>query len=310
LFFARLVQLQSRRFTQLNDNAVGLLLPTAGKVTAFVEPTARDTCCVLFAVPNEEAATTDPLFTSQNVSHVVTLLSERFPKFRESKSENAASDVNIDKTSLLYETAQQLVSKTVAKQAEAVECNTFHLNFYGNDSAAVLVGDAAHATGGVSGQGLNSALIDSIVLIQQLVNAYSDLDASGSDSVNHVKFSPLHQAMLRYSKCQVPEAVALKELALGAGKNLSVWQKLRNVQRSMADSLFKGRFGIGQLPLQTKLTTSLESFASIRRKLDRRYASPFPSNQYFHSHIDQIDANTTKAQRSQKKPSFSTSTKA
>jgi 2-polyprenyl-6-methoxyphenol hydroxylase-like FAD-dependent oxidoreductase len=48
-----------------------------------------------------------------------------------------------------------------------VTCNTYH---YGN--FAVLTGDAAHATGGVSGQGVNSALQDAALLANCLAQVY------------------------------------------------------------------------------------------------------------------------------------------
>jgi len=64
-------------------------------------------------------------------------------------------------------------------------------------------GDAAHATGGVSGQGVNSALVDSAYLADCLLDTLS----------NKNKNTDFGDELLRYSQHQVPERHALYRLS-------------------------------------------------------------------------------------------------
>lgn len=77
-------------------------------------------------------------------------------------------------------------------QVKVVRCNRYHHV----DGAAVLVGDAAHCTGGTLGQGANSALLDVQALDQAIDDAKGDL----------------RRAMAIYSARQVPEGLALWKL--------------------------------------------------------------------------------------------------
>jgi kynurenine 3-monooxygenase len=169
--------------------------------------------------------------------------------------------------------AQQLLQTPLA-QASFVTCNTYH---YGG--VAVLVGDAAHATGGVSGQGVNSALLDSAKLADCLEQYYDQTRKQES----------LEKALLEYSCSAVPEGKALYDLSFGP-KSKSTWRRLKFAAKSALDVIFKGRFRIGDLPLQTKLTTSLESFSSIRRSRDAYYDEHFPDDEYWNSTLAALHA--------------------
>jgi kynurenine 3-monooxygenase len=239
----------------LDPTAVQLLLPKSGGVTAFVEPTAKGRCCVLFAGRNER----DVLMSSTNATAVVEALEARFPKL-----------VGAD----LQFAAKQLVAKGKGTQASLVTCNTYHY-----DSVAALAGDAAHATGGVSGQGVNSALQDSAVLADCLTQMY---DATRKEE-------SLNTALLTYSQRTVPEGKALYDLSFGP-KPATLLGKLRFAAKSARDSLFKGKFGVGELPLQTLLTTSLKSFADIRRDRNQYYEEEFPDQAYWNSKLAALDA--------------------
>lgn len=239
----------------LDPTAVALLLPKAGSCTAFVEPTAGGQACVLFAGSNS----TDTLFTSKNATELKLTIEDRFPKLVGS---------NLD------EAVEQLISASETSKASVVKCNIYH---YGN--MAALVGDAAHATGGVSGQGVNSALVDAAVLADCLLENY---DSSA-------KLQSTRKALLEYSKKQVPEGKALYELSFGP-KPSSLGKRIVTSLANVLDFLFKGKFGLGRQPLQTLLTTSLQSFADIRRELDGRFDECFPTDSDWEGRVKQLDA--------------------
>lgn len=239
----------------LDPSAVQLLFPKSGGVTAFVEPTAKGRCCVLFAGRSES----DLLLSSTNVTFVVEELEARYPKLVGADLESAA---------------EQLISKGKATQASLVTCNTFHFG-----SVAVLAGDAAHATGGVSGQGVNSALQDSAVLADCLNKLYDTCRKDES----------LNVALSAYSQRAVPEGKALYDLSFGP-KSPTALGKLRFAIKSASDSLFKGKWGIGELPLQTLLTTSLKSFADIRKDRNRYYETDFPDQAHWNASLAELDA--------------------
>jgi kynurenine 3-monooxygenase len=238
----------------LDPTAVQLLFPRSGSVTAFIEPTANGRCCVLFAGSN----VTDILFSVDDQVVLAEDLALQFPLL-----------VGAD----LESVAGQLRSQDQASQASVVTCNTYH---YGN--FAVLTGDAAHATGGVSGQGVNSALQDAALLANCLAQVY--------DST--IKEDSLRSALLGYSQLAVPEGKALYDLSFGPRPS-SVWGKMRFAAKSALDILFKGRWGVGKLPLQTLLTTSLRSFADIRRDRNELYTMTFPSPSEWNQSLVKLD---------------------
>jgi kynurenine 3-monooxygenase len=240
---------------KLDSTAVSLLLPKSGSVTAFVEPTKQGSCCILFAGNN----VTDPLLSSTNATQLQELIEVRWPKFQ-------GAD--------LGQAAQQLAVATNTSTASLIQCNTFSYSH-----KAVLLGDAAHATGGVSGQGVNSALVDASVLVDMLVKLYDPDNVSAS----------VRNALLEYSIQQVPEAKALYDLSFGP-KPTTRLSRLSLGLRALRDFIVKGRFGIGQLPLQTQLTTSLDPFRQIRRQRDGDYPDAFPSDDYWRETLTTLDA--------------------
>jgi kynurenine 3-monooxygenase len=229
---------------QLDRSAVALLFPRTGSVTAFVEPTVNGTACVLFAGRNRS----DALLSSADTTLLAEEVLNRFPKLEGLEALAAA----------------QLAQQSTATASKVV-CNTFH------GRRVALVGDAAHATGGVSGQGVNSALSDARVLAECLLRACSASQKSAEQD------SSIQEALLEYSTRQVPEAAALYDLSFGPTFDSPI-KRLQWGAKSVIDAVFKGRWGIGALPLQTLLTTSLRSFAEIRRDRQSWYADEFPSN--------------------------------
>ena len=262
---------------QLHPSAVALLIPSGQKTesekeseesgqslsatstTAFVEPTRNGTACVLFTSRN---ATADRLLSSQNETELADLIVTRFPKLQ----------------GIEHEAAKSLAATTRTSTASSVECETFH------SDRIVLVGDAAHSTGGVSGQGVNSALQDSVVLSNALCQElYNCQDAR--DPIK--RKDAIRQALLHYSQQQVPEARALYDLSFGPNSK-SFRKKFKNAVKLALDTIFKGKFGIGDSPLQTKLTTSLTPFSEIRRERDALYDEPFPPAEYWDDSILQL----------------------
>jgi kynurenine 3-monooxygenase len=87
----------------------------------------------------------------------------------------------------------------------------------------------------------------------------------------------LAAGLLSYSEKQVPEGKAIFDLSFGpkpTGFKALIWAFL-----NARNTLFRGRFGIGKPPLQTRLTTTLTPFSHIRRESDRFYDEPFPDNE-------------------------------
>jgi kynurenine 3-monooxygenase len=241
---------------KLDPAAVALVLPKSGSVSAFVEPTAQGSCCILFAGKNA----TDVLLNSTDLNVLQQELEARFPLLQ------GWADLD--------EAAAQLANAKTTTRASLVKCNTFH---YG--STAVLVGDAAHATGGVSGQGVNSALMDSAALATSLKKLYNPDNKEQS----------LRQALLAYSQKQVPEGKALYDLSFGPNST-SLTKRVKLAGKAVVDTLFKGRFGIGQQPLRTLLTTSLASFAEVRRDRDGLFDENFPDETYWNQTLAELDA--------------------
>jgi kynurenine 3-monooxygenase len=231
---------------KVDPTSVSLIVPKAGSTTAFVEPTGRDgSCCILFAGKSDSVI----LSETTNVTAVVEAIEVGFPQW----------------ASLAQTIAEQLIREAKAGVASSVVCNTYHY-----DGKAVLVGDAAHATGGVSGQGVNSALQDSVALSECIASSRHDLAA----------------ALLAYSVRQVPEGKALYDLSFGpkpSGLRALVWAFL-----GARDTLFRGRLGIGKPPLQTRLTTTLTTFGQIRRECGKFYAESFPDKEQFQQRLTSL----------------------
>ena len=256
-----------------DPKAVKLLLPSG----AFITPLGADgSCCILFSARGSDFAGEDstneslnlPLYLTetQNTTAVVEALQERFPRWKE----EAFPDI-----------AKQLMAQDLrGNSASKVTCNTYHYQ-----NKAVIVGDAAHSTGGVSGQGLNSALMDVLVLDeclqQQMQNQSFDLEAS----------------LVEYSMRQVPEGKALYELFFGPnpqGKRKKFLWGLKKIR----DALFQGKLGIGEDTLRTRLSSDLTPFANIRRDRDYFYKrkngssgkddGSFPSEDELRAQLDEL----------------------
>ena len=237
----------------IDPTSVSLIFPKSGSCTAFVEPTSNDgNCCILFAGGGSSPS---PIISeTQNKTAVIESLEQAFPQWEH------YHDV----------IATQLMARTNPGSASSVQCNTYH---YANK--LVLVGDAAHATGGVSGQGVNSALVDAAVLAQCISQHRDSID----------------EALLAYSKKQVPEGKALYDLSFGPKP--TGFKALKYGFQTLKDTLFRGKFGIGKQPLQTVLTTNLISFASLRREKDKYYDEPFPTRHDFDTKLNSLHKLTT-----------------
>lgn len=229
---------------KVDPTSVSLILPQSGSTTAFVEPTSQSgECCVLFAGRKSD----DPVLSeTSNKTAVVEALQIAFPHWE----------------ALSTEMADQLIRQPRPGKASSIICNTYHWK-----DKAVLVGDAAHATGGVSGQGVNSALMDCLALAECLKRVQPGCEEGLAD------------ALLTYSVKQMPEGKALYDLSFGPkpkGFKALLWSLI-----NLRDTLFRGRLGIGRPPLQTRLTTSLTPFSNIRREIDDFYEEPFPNSTVF-----------------------------
>lgn len=272
----------------LDPSAVQLLIPSKGSVTCFVEPTATN-CCLLFAGGSSRSSSSttgsndnenslnepndDLLMKSYDInneskdqydiilSNITIELQERYPKL-----------IGCNSFEII---AKQLLEQEPT-QASKVQCNNiFHCNHN-----AVLIGDAAHATGGVSGQGVNSALQDSVYLIDSLIQYYDDNNKENS----------IQKSLLQYSKITVPEAKALYDLSFGPIIKSPIL-RIQYTIKNIIDTLFKGKYGIGERPLNTLLTTSKESFATIRRQRQKYYMDDniFPSQNEWDNIIETLD---------------------
>jgi len=280
----------------LEPNAVALIMPSSSpslsddksskppSTTLFVEPVIKGGACVLFAGRDN----TDPLlglkrqeerFLDSDTAPLVLDVLQRFPLLN-------TTSTKVDIPSVVT----QLLSQNPSS-ASSIWCN-----IYSFLDKAVLCGDAAHCTGGVSGQGVNSALVDTMVLAQCLQKRISTLSQYNIEG----KRSAINQALLDYSMRQVPEGHALYEMSVGAlplTESVSVSQideivltfkKIFRGINTALDTVFGGRFGIGQQPIQTRFTTSMESFASIRRGRELYFDQSFKSDEYYQKELKDL----------------------
>ena len=126
---------------------------------------------------------------------------------------------------------------------------------------------------------MNSALQDAAVLVNSILNNYN--------GTNKEEF--IRKGLLQYSQKAVPDGRALYDLSFGP-KPTTLIGKVRYGLKSARDIIFKGKFGIGELPLQTMLTLSLKSFADIRRDRDVYYDIPFPHQTFWNKSLADLDA--------------------
>ena len=284
----------------LDPGSVALILPEKKSlgVTAFVEPTIAGGACILFAgrlastvtesddkdvdlssflFPNPDVSHVQDSASSQpNIATMTKLIIEQFPL--------------LDGMPGLDDIVQQLLSQRTSV-ATSVKCNTYNSN--SDVTPVAICGDAAHATGGVSGQGANSALMDTTVLAECLIQCYvppSTVSSSVVDEdVSIAKRALLHQSVSAYSKRAVPEGLALYDLSFGNdGKTLPIFRNIQSILSNIVDTLFRGRLGIGKKTLQTLLSSSLTSFVEIRRDRESMYVENFPSDIDFQLYLDRV----------------------
>jgi len=105
--------------------------------------------------PNPDVSHVQDSASSQpNIATMTKLIIEQFPL--------------LDGMLGLDDIVQQLLSQRTSV-ATSVKCNTYNSN--SDVTPVAICGDAAHATG-VSGQGANSALMDTTVLAECLIQCY------------------------------------------------------------------------------------------------------------------------------------------
>jgi len=263
----------------LNTDAVSVL--PGSPVSAFVEPT-RSGACVLLTwrdaggdagsdAAADLARVTDPQAAARLVAASLPLL---------------AQSLNV--TSV----GEQLVRQRPSAAA-TVLCNSYHAGY------AVLLGDAAHSTGGASGQGCNSALQDAASLVDYLLaeialqpeartpgGTLGGTPGEGSAHAAAVRGAVVGGALLQYSRERVPEGRALLELSTGPGRAASPLRRTLFALSTAANTLLS-RVGLGAPLLQTELTTSLAPFAEIRRRRAAAFG-PFPDARDFERDIAEV----------------------
>jgi len=251
--------------------AVSVLLPRKGGPAVALVPTSPSTTegegvgCILFSGGGSNGANADPLFSSSSRSEteLAALVLKRFPKLDGVETEMAKRLASLN-------AAAAAADADAFRVATSIRCNTYHVG------CTALVGDAAHATGASSGQGANSAMIDAVALSKCLRRHYD----------RNNKRDSVQRALLAYSEEQVPEGIALYELSFG--KPRSMLKRMRLLGKTLRDALFKGAWGIGDIPLHTKLTTTVQPFAEIRRRRDTYYDDPFPDESCWSSTISDL----------------------
>jgi len=287
----------------MDPESVGLLLPESKSlgITAFVEPTVEGGAGVLFAGKlsnNTEEGTTSSSADGDDGEEVDNLGAILFPP-PDSKegSRPPLSDLEtikklitdqfplLEGTPGMEDMVQQLLSQRTSV-ADSVKCNIYSSN--SDSTATAICGDAAHATGGVSGQGCNSALVDSATLSDCLIQHYQSSNIS-TDTVQSAKRAMLHQSVSSYSQKAVPEGHALYDLSFGNdGKTLPIFRNVKAILSNAVDALFGGKFGIGKKSLQALLASSSSPFVDIRREREKYYVEDFPSDEDFRGELEKL----------------------
>ena len=89
----------------------------------------------------------------------------------------------------------------------------------------------------------------------------------------------------RYLSFFWPSRVAASECAPPA----ATWSTTSFVRLSTAVGAVLNRFGLGEPPLQTELTTSLTPFVELRKKRDKLYGEPWPDPREFEATIAEVE---------------------
>ena len=85
----------------------------------------------------------------------------------------------------------------------------------------------------------------------------------------------------------MPEGQALLELSIGPSKPGPLRKALGALSTAVGAVL--NRFGLGEPPLQTELTTSLTPFVELRKKRDKLYGEPWPDPREFEATIAEVE---------------------
>ncbi len=288
----------------LDPGAVALMLPEKKSlgITAFVEPTMDGGACILFAGRLTDAGNGTATAKSPDIDGAADLGPFLFPRpdvavegvAPRSSDVAAIAKLVVEQFPLLQGTAgldgvvRQLLTQRTSV-ADSVKCNIY--NSHPGATPAAICGDAAHATGGVSGQGANSALADSAALADCIARCCAPADADGPnrDDPRGAKRAMLHRSVRSYSRRMVPEGLALYDLSFGNdGKTLPIFRNIRSMLSNVVDGVFGGRFGIGKKPLQTLLASSLTPFVDIRRDRKDMYVDDFPSDEALRLELDRV----------------------
>ncbi|KAL9179322.1 hypothetical protein ACHAXT_008612 [Thalassiosira profunda] len=278
----------------LDPESVGLILPETKSlgITAFVEPTVDGGSCILFAgrlASSDKEVSADKDGEEMELGHILFPPPDAAVDSKPTLDAATISKLIIDQFPLLEGTPgmEDIVKKLLSQRtsvAQSVKCNIYSSS--DDVTATAICGDAAHATGGVSGQGCNSALMDSVALANSLEQCYRPSDESG-DAAKKAKRDMLHQSVSSYSQKALPEGQALYDLSFGNdGMTLPIFRSVRAMLSNAVDALFGGRFGIGKKPLQTLLASSSAPFVEIRRDREKYYVKDFPSDEMFRKDID------------------------
>ena len=250
---------------KVDPKSVHLMIPKgsgSGPVTAFVEPTIKG-ACILFAgrVKDDvdELQLLSPTYDANDTDKLKELgiaVRESFPLLEDKLTDEVVENV----------ARQKGFSSAVVKS------NIYHCGLL------AICGDAAHATGGVSGQGCNSALIDAAVLVDCLESELS-VNIKDEEKANAIK-----SALLKYSQRQVPEGTALFELAIGPDEPVSIFRRALSSIATVANFLFRS----GNTTQRT-LGTSLKPFSDIRRERGIFFSENFLSEEEFNMKLAQVN---------------------
>lgn len=280
----------------LDSASVGLILPQSKSlgITAFVEPTVGGSSCILFAGRLSNETTKTAVSSDIDGNEERDLGSILFPHPDSINKEQSQLDIGtitnlileqfplLEGTPGMDDVVKQLLSQRTAV-ADSVKCNIYHSN--SDITATAICGDAAHATGGVSGQGCNSALIDAATLADCLEQYYQP--TKDSSNIQETKQAMLYKSISSYSQKAVPEGHALYDLSFGNdGKTLPIFRNIRALILNGMDTFFGGRFGIGKKPLQTLLASSLTSFVDIRRDREKYFVEEFPTDEWYRQELE------------------------
>ena len=277
----------------IDSESVSLILPKSSSITAFVEPTVDGGACLLFAGKLSDDKTTTVVSDNDNkdIGSIFFPPPESYKKGEPQQLDiDTLSNLIIEQFPLLEGTnglddlAKQLLSQRTSV-ASSAKCNTYSSS---SGSPVAIVGDSAHATGGVSGQGCNSALMDAVALSDCLEKEYKP-PTEFIYNIQNAKRDLLHKGIASYSQKAVPEGHALYDLSFGNdGKTLPIFRNIRSLLSTGIDAVFRGRFGIGKKPLQTLLASSLTSFVDIRRDREKYFVEDFPSDETFRQELNRL----------------------